>query len=346
MSSQAPKPFIIPVFIPHSGCPHRCAFCNQLTITGAKQGFPDATEIRTHIERYLRYRGTRRSYNQIAFYGGNFMGLNPERVRFFLEAVQPFIQSGRIDGIRFSTRPDTITPDRLDLMEAFPVQAIELGVQSMDDQVLFRIQRGHTAKDTEVAVQRLKARGYTVGLQIMVGLPGEDDTSCRHTGEHVADLLPGFVRIYPTVVLQNSLLAEWHRLGAYTPLTLQDAVQRSKRLVRIFQKKHIPVARLGLQHTEDLVYGSGIVAGPYHPAFGELVYSELFFDRAVDGISAVGSMPQKIVLKVHPRSVSKMRGNRNINIERLLRRFGIRSIHVVPDPALSEHEVAIPANFS
>jgi len=346
VSGQTQKPFIIPVFIPHSGCAHRCAFCNQLTITGAKQGFPEATEIRTLIERYLRFRGTRRSCSQIAYYGGNFLGLPPEQVRFFLEAVKPFIQAGRIDGIRFSTRPDTITPDRLDLIESFPVQVIELGVQSMDDQVLFRIHRGHTANDTVAAVQRLKARRYAVGLQIMVGLPGEDDASCRHTGQHVAGLLPDFVRIYPTVVLPNSLLDEWHRQGMYAPLTLQDAVQRSKQLVRIFQGKNIPVVRLGLQHTEDLVCGSGIVAGPYHPAFGELVYSELFFDLAVDGITALGPVPQQIVLKVHPRSVSKLRGNRNSNLERLSKRFGVRSIHVISDPSISDHEVVIPGNFS
>jgi histone acetyltransferase (RNA polymerase elongator complex component) len=341
VSNQAQKPFIIPVFIPHAGCPHRCAFCNQQTITGAKPVFPQATELRTYIDRYLQFRTTRRSYSQIAFYGGNFLGLSPERVRFFQEIVQSFIHDGRIDGIRFSTRPETITDDRLNLIAAFPVQAVEVGAQSMDDRVLQRIQRGHTAKDTETALRRLKARHYAVGLQVMVGLPGEDDASSVHTGEQVAGLQPDFVRIYPTVVLQNSLLAEWYRQGTYTPLTLQEAVQRSKRLVRMFLEKNIPVVRLGLQHAENLVFGSGIVAGPYHAAFGELVYSELFFDRAVDAIAAVDPPPREIVLKVHPRSVSKMRGNRNINIERLSKRFAPRPIHIVSDPSLSEHDVVI-----
>ncbi len=341
MSAQPKKPFIIPVFIPHSGCPHRCVFCDQETITGKRPLIPKAEQIRTHIDRYLQFRGSQRSYSQIAFYGGNFLGLSPTRIRFLLQAVQPFIQSGQVKGIRCSTRPDTITRDRLELIKEFSVQTVELGVQSMDDRVLRNIRRGHRAKETEIAVQRLRAWQYDVGLQMMVGLPGEDEASCLHTGQQVADLLPDFVRIYPTVVLRKSLLAEWYREGAYSPLTLDAAVQQCKELVRIFERKNIPIIRMGLQHTEDLSATSNILAGPYHSAFGELVYSELFFDRAVELITPIEPLPRGVVLTVHPRSVSKMRGPRNINLQKLSEKFGLDSIRVVSDPSLLKHEVRL-----
>ena len=337
MSEQAQKPFVVPVFIPHFGCAHRCVFCNQETITGEKPVIAPAAELRTRIDRYLQYRGFRRTQGQIAFYGGNFLGLSPSQVRYFLQIVGPYVQTGKVDGIRFSTRPDTITEDRLDRIDGFPVRTVELGVQSMDDQVLRRIRRGHAAKDTELAVARLKARGYEVGLQVMVGLPGEDEASCLHTGGAVANLLPDFVRIYPTVVLTGSRLADWYERGAYTPLTLQAAVERCKRLVSVFQEKEIPIVRLGLQHTESLAGSTHILAGPYHPAFGELVYSALFFDRAMDLIHAAAPRPGKIVLKVHPRNVSKMRGFRNANIEQLSRKFG--AVDIVAEPSVSEQSL-------
>ena len=138
MSAEAQKPFIIPVFIPHSGCPHRCAFCNQETITGEKRLIPPLENLRADIDRYLRYKGARRTFSQVAFYGGNFLGLTPDRIRFLLEAVQPFVQTGKIDSVRFSTRPDTITEDRLSLLKEYPVQTIELGVQSVREYAKYR----------------------------------------------------------------------------------------------------------------------------------------------------------------------------------------------------------------
>ena len=334
MSAEAQKPFIIPVFIPHSGCPHRCAFCNQETITGEKRLISPIETLRADIDRYLRYKGARRTFSQVAFYGGNFLGLSPDRIRFLLETVQPFLQTGRIDSIRFSTRPDTITEDRLNLLKEYPVQTIELGVQSMDDRVLDRVQRGHRAVDTERAVFRLKAGPYEVGLQVMVGLPGEDEASCLFTGKRTAALLPDFVRIYPTVILKNSLLAKWYHEGTYTPLTLKKAVLRSKHLYRIFEEENIPVVRMGLQPTNEMTLGKSILEGPHHPAFGELVYSALFFDKALEAISAMGRLPEKIELKVHPKNVSKMRGHRNNNLKKLSQQFGIESIRVLSDSSL------------
>jgi len=341
VSAEAQKPFIIPVFIPHSGCPHRCAFCNQETITGEKRLIPPLENLRADIDRYLRYKGARRTFSQVAFYGGNFLGLAPDRIRFLLEAVQPFVQTGKIDSIRFSTRPDTITEDRLSLLKEYPVQTIELGVQSMDDRVLDRVHRGHRAADTVRAVFRLKAKQYEVGLQVMVGLPGEDEASCVSTGKRAAALLPDFVRIYPTVILKNSLLAKWYHEETYIPLTLDQAVLRSKHLYRIFEEENIPVVRMGLQPTNEMALGTSILAGPHHPAFGELVYSALFFDKALEAIRVMGRLPEKMELKVHPKNVSKMRGLRNSNLKKLSQKFGIESIRVLSDPSLQRLEVQV-----
>jgi histone acetyltransferase (RNA polymerase elongator complex component) len=341
VSDEAEKPFIIPVFIPHSGCPHRCAFCNQETITGKNRLIPSPENLRTDVGEYLRYKGARRTISQVAFYGGNFLGLDPEKIRILLGAVQPFVKTGKIDSIRFSTRPDTITENRLDLLKPFPVQTIELGVQSMDDRVLDRVHRGHCAADTERAVYRLKAARYEVGLQVMVGLPGEDPESCLLTGEKTAALLPDFVRIYPTVILKNSLLAKWYHGKTYTPLTLDQAVLRSKHLYRIFSGKNIRVIRMGLQPTTDMAVGTDILAGPHHPAFGELVYSALFYDNAAKAIAAMDHLPEEIELKVHPKNVSKMRGVRNENLKKLSRQFGLDSIRVYSDPSLQGHAVTV-----
>lgn len=341
MSAEAQKPFIIPLFIPHSGCPHCCAFCNQESVTGKKRLTPSHQALRADIDRYLRHKGPQRTSSQVAFYGGNFLGLNPEQIRFLLEAVQPYVSNGNIDGIRFSTRPDTITEDRLDLLNAYAVETIELGVQSMDDRILERVHRGHTAADTEKAVLRLKARPYQIGLQIMVGLPGEDHASSLLTGKRAARLLPDFVRIYPTLVLTNSLLAKWYDAGTYVPLTLDEAVLRAKSLYRRFEQSDIPVVRMGLQHTTEMTLGAGVLAGPHHPAFGELVYSALFFDRAVEAICAMNRVPDTVTLKVHPKDVSKMRGPRNNNLEKLSRKFGFKTIRVRSDSGLSKRSVHI-----
>ena len=339
MNACARKPLIIPVFIPHSGCPHQCAFCNQRAITGEKQPSPSLEKLHTVVEEFLGYNNKQRSCVQIAFYGGNFLGLKPERIGSLLKQAASFVQSGKIDSIRFSTRPDTVTADRLHLLEGFPVNTIELGAQSMDNTVLSMVQRGHTAEDTEAAVDLLKARDYEIGLQLMAGLPGEDESSCISSGHRIADLSPDFVRIYPTVVLKDSLLAEWYLAGRYLPLTLRSAVSLAKTLYYTFRRKNIQVIRMGLQPSEALQIGSSILAGPYHPSFGELVYSEIYLEKAAAVLKTIegeGLLQDTVLLKVHPKGISKMRGHRNQNIEKLKNRFGLKSIQIVSDPSISE----------
>ncbi|WP_373497852.1 elongator complex protein 3 [Desulfococcus sp.] len=335
------KPFIIPVFIPHAGCPHRCVFCSQEDITRQGGGPYPSEAVRARIDAFLKFKGPGRGEVQVSFYGGNFLGLEPAEILRLLAGADRFVRSGAVDGIRFSTRPDTITPDRLDLLSEFPVAVVELGAQSMDDGVLAEARRGHTAADTRAAVLRLKSRGLSVGLQMMAGLPGDTPEKTCGTAREIADLSPDFVRIYPTLVLKNSLLAAWHRQGRYAPLSLEDAVALVARLHAFFVRKGIPVIRMGLQASESLNDAGTVVAGPYHPAFGHLVYSRQFLSCASKLLEneAAGSSP--VVIQVHPRNISRMRGLGNKNIEILKKMFHIDRIAVIPNPAVSMTAVRV-----
>lgn len=335
------RPFIIPVFIPHAGCPHQCAFCNQVLIADRPDQTPSEEVIAADISRFLTYQQPHHEAPQISFYGGTFLGIGKERILKFLGVAARFVSRGQADSIRFSTRPDTITAAMLDLIQRFPVRTIEIGVQSMDDTVLRLSQRGHTALDTRRSVKLLKERGYAIGLQMMVGLPGQNESSAMTTALEIAGLLPDFVRIYPTIVLKNSRLETWYRGGSYEPLSIVAAVSQTKKLYRLFQEKQIPVIRMGLQASDSLHVGTTIVAGPYHPAFGHLVLSEIFLEKAVRLLQQMGPLSKKITLRVHPRSISKMRGLQNGNIERLLGRFDLEAVIVVADDTLSMDGVSL-----
>lgn len=283
---------------------------------------------------------------QIAFYGGNFLGLPAADIRSLLEMTAGYIDSRRIHGIRFSTRPDTIDPERLDLIGNHPIDAVELGVQSMDDTVLALSRRGHTAGESEAAVAILKARGYPVGLQLMVGLPGDQEDRAMETARRVAALAPDFVRIYPTVVLRGSPLAREFERGDYSPWALDRSVSMVKRMLLLFQEKKIRVIRMGLQATTDLDSEGVILAGPYHPAFGHLVWSEIYFDRAVAaltgaGMTKNGRRARSVEIRIPPRCVPRMRGHKNRNIDLLREMFGLSAVKVTTDPSLEEDQVAI-----
>ena len=307
--SSSHKPFIIPIFLPHAGCPHRCVFCDQSLITGIRSR-PPRNDIRQQIEAFLKFKTARRSEVQIAFFGGNFLGLPANEIEAMLAEAADYIKSGRVNSIRFSTRPDTIDPQRLDLIKYFPVTTVELGVQSMDERVLAVTKRGHHTPDTEKAIQYLQDLNYEVGAQLMVGLPGDSPERSMASAQRVAYLKPDFVRIYPTVVLAGSPLANMYNKGDYVPLSLDEAVSRTKSLYLLFKRSNIRVIRMGLQASQDLEEGSTILAGPYHPSFGHLVYSEIFLDMAVDQIESSALNTDSISIRTHPGSVSQLRGIR------------------------------------
>ena len=332
---------IIPIFLPHAGCPHQCVFCNQVPITGTERHVLEPGEVRHQIRKYLGYQKENRPSVQIAFFGGNFLGLTNEEIKSWLDLAGEFASRGLVDGIRFSTRPDTIDTARLDILDNYPVSTVELGAQSMDDRVLAQSGRGHTASDTIGAVAALKKRGLSVGLQMMVGLPGDSETRSLATARKIADLRPDCVRIYPTVVVANSRLARWYQQGKYRPLALEDAVTLVKKVYLLFRQRGINVIRMGLQASADLAEGSTVLAGPHHPAFGHLVYSESFYDKTVTAIESSGSLTNTLAILVNPRSISKMRGLNNSNIKKLIETFRFNSVEVRPDASLAEDEVRI-----
>jgi histone acetyltransferase (RNA polymerase elongator complex component) len=334
------KPFIIPIFIPHAGCPHRCVFCDQSSITGVRSKRP-RTVIRNQIEAFLKFKTARRNRVQIAFFGGNFIGMPADKIKRLLAKAAEYVMTGRVNSIRFSTRPDTIDPQRLDLIKNFPVTTIELGAQSMDERVLSATKRGHSAEDTAKAIHLLKELNYEVGVQLMVGLPGDTSERSIASAKRVVGLKPDFIRIYPTLVLAGSPLAAWYKKGHYVPLSLEKAVRQVKDLYLLFKNKNIPVIRMGLQASEDLEDGSTILAGPYHPAFGHRVYSEISLDMAVARIESSALNMDSISIRVNPGNVSKLRGLRNRNIKILKKKFGFESIVVRPDDTLAHDQLKV-----
>jgi histone acetyltransferase (RNA polymerase elongator complex component) len=335
------RPLIIPIFLPHAGCPHRCVFCDQAAITGRRKKSLSVAEFRSCIEAALTCNQPKQKPIQIAFFGGNFLGMAAANITELLAAATEFVDQGLVAGIRFSTRPDTIDHNRLELIKNFPVTTVELGVQSMHDSVLALTKRGHTRAETEKAVYLLKDRNYDIGLQMMVGLPGDNPSMALDTGAQIVNLAPDFVRIYPTIVLAGSVLAEWYRTGKYVPLSLEECVTLVKRLYLLFEQNAIRVIRMGLQASKDLTEGATIVAGPYHPAFGHLVQSEIFFDSAVSAIQTAKLGAERLTIRVHPDRISRMKGLKNANIKKLTQQYHFKSVDVIPDAALAEGKLAV-----
>jgi histone acetyltransferase (RNA polymerase elongator complex component) len=328
------KPFVVPVFIPHAGCPHRCVFCDQTRTTGRSAGFPTLKQLCADIDRFLAYRRDSRRPTEIAFFGGNFLGLAPERIRLLLEAGADYVARGVVQGLRFSTRPDTISAEILESIAGYPVTTIELGVQSMDDRVLEISRRGHTTRDTRRAVHLLQTRSYRLGLQMMTGLPGDTPSQALETGTQIADLAPDFVRIYPTLVLKNSPLVRWWKQGRYALMTLDESVDLVKALLEHFLRQGVRVVRMGLQPTADLNPDAGVEAGPFHPAFGELVYAALWRDLLGRCLAKHPPNSKELEIAVHPSNLSRVRGQRNSTVKWIARTFTPAAIAVRPVPDL------------
>ena len=336
---------IVPIFLPQRGCPHQCIFCNQITITGVYPKLPLREELRSQAEQFLTYQKCRPNRIQIAIFGGNFLGLPHDDILTLLTEATHLLKAWPDSGIRFSTRPDTITTEQLEFIREFPVQTVEIGAQSMNDFVLARSKRGHTAKDTARAVALLKQHSYEVGIQMMTGLPADTPAGALETGRRIVALAPAFVRIYPVLVLKNSPLAKQFQNGQYTPPSLEESVTLVKQLWQLFNQNKITVIRMGLQVSATLIRKGEILAGPFHPAFGHLVYEAFFFDKAATVIKAafpdMQSMGDTIALSVHPRDVSKLRGLNNRNIRRFKKRFKVTHVKVLPDSGLSQNSVVL-----
>lgn len=271
----------ISFFVPHLGCEHSCAFCNQNTITGASS-VPDEKEIFDTCQKALN-EVSDASQTEIAFFGGSFTAIDQTLMTRLLQAAQPFTGGGKFKGIRISTRPDCINEEILNLLKNYNVTAIELGAQSMSDRVLELNERGHTAKDVESSAKLVKKYGFELGLQVMVGLYGSDKCSERQTLEHVLKLKPDTARIYPTCVLEGTKLAQLYRSGEYRLMEIDEVLDICADMLGEFIKNDIKVLRIGLHASEDVE--KNLVAGFYHPALGELVRTRLVRRYAEEHLS-------------------------------------------------------------
>ena len=323
------KPFVIPVFIPHAGCPHDCIYCNQRTITGETVSFPTKEKVKKTIERFLRFRkkgDARRSF--VAFYGGTFTALPLAVQKDLLDVAQEFIETKLLDGIRFSTRPDYIDTNELDFLSNYTIHAIELGAQSMVDDVLRAAARGHTSEDTKIASAMIKDSGYQLGIQIMVGLPRDTEKTFRKTVQEVIKLNADFVRIYPTLVIRDSALARLYTHGKYKALSLDKAVAMTVDAYTQFKKNGIEVIRMGLQPEPWFEKPGTILAGPYHPSFGELVVSA-YYDNLICPVIASISVRGDYLEILTPRDiVSQVRGHGGRNIRKWCEIFELSKIEV------------------
>lgn len=317
------KNHIIPLFIPHLGCPNGCVFCDQKKITGA--GTPVMPGmVREEIEKGLKLAG---EACELAFYGGSFTAIPAREQEALLEAAQPYRTNGSILAIRVSTRPDAIDETVVERLRKYGVSTVELGCQSMDENVLKLSKRGHSPEDTRRAVGLLKAGGIQVILQMMTGLPGDDGMASLETAREIIALRPVGVRIYPTVVLAGTELETMMKVGTYRPHSVEEAVELCAALYEMFLSENIPVIRLGLNPTEVLTSGAA-VAGAYHPALGEMVLSRMYLRRAEKLLQ--GEKPGEMVqISVHPKRVSAMVGQKRENILRLKQTFSLKDIKVL-----------------
>ena len=321
----------VALLVPHKGCPHMCSFCNQKTISGTS-GELTASDIDEAV-RIATSKEYDKTNSEIAFFGGSFTAIDREYMTYLLESAYPYVEKGVFKGIRCSTRPDAIDDEVLTILKKYGVTAIELGAQSMDDEVLSMNDRGHTAEDVVKASEKIKKHGFELGLQMMTGLYGSTREKDIKTAEKLIELKPETVRIYPTVVLENTRLACLHRSGEYTPETTQEAVVNCSVILDMFNNAGIKVIRLGL-HSGGNVEG-GFVAGAFHPAFRELCESRIYFEKLRKYIEEE-KIKGKITIYVCPSEISKMTGQKKGNIL-LLEQMGVYA-GVRGDGSLGKYE--------
>lgn len=320
------KPFIIPIFIPHWGCPHQCIFCSQKQITGCAVP-AKAEDVSQAIQTGLQ-RVTKPRHIEVAFYGGSFTALPLDKQAELLLPAYQALQAGQIHAIRLSTRPDSISSEVIHLLQSFSVTTVELGVQSFDDNVLLMAERGHSAKDSIQALSLLQAANFYTVAQLMVGLPGETWESILTTASCLIRACPNAIRIYPTLVLPDTGLANLYETGRYRPLSVCEATTKAAFLKIQAERHGISVIRIGLQATEDLNATGAVLAGPYHPSFGEMAVSRLFYLMGAQFFDEIAC--SIATFHHHPRDHSKLRGLANANLRQWRHQFGV-SVTCVPD---------------
>ena len=320
------KQYIIPIFVPHLGCPNDCIFCNQKSISGQKKNMTKE-EAKKIIDEHLKSIENEDAQIEIAFFGGSFTAIEPEKQEELLQVAYEYIKNGKVDSIRISTRPDCIDKSILKRLKKYKVKTIELGVQSANDYILKTSNRGHTFEDVKRASKMIRWNGFKLGHQMMVGLPESTKIDEINTAKALIKLKPKMVRIYPVLVVKNTKLEEEYKKENYEPLPLVQAVEICKELVRMFADKNIDVIRIGLQNTDEITDPSNetseVVAGPYHPAFRQLVESSMWYDAIVEKIKKLNVKVKEVEVTVNPIDSNNVIGHKKENILKLKNTYDV-----------------------
>ncbi len=326
----------IPIFIPHLGCPNQCIFCNQRYISGNE--FFNESNVETEIIKILST-VNEEDVCEIAFFGGSFTGIDRELMIRLLDTAQKYVNLGKISGIRMSTRPDYISREIIDILKRYTVSVVELGIQTMNDNILTYLKRGHTVKDTENAINLLNEAKIPFIGQMMVGLPQatlEDELNCA---KRICELGASGSRIYPTLVFKMTELEKITNENEYVPLSNEDAIVRSASVLKIFYKNDVPCIRIGLCDSENLHSEDTFVAGPNIPSIGEMVKSRLFYDLICDNLVNIKS--KDIVIECAKGKISQIIGNKKENIHKLCEKFELNSVKVIETDNITQYDIRI-----
>ena len=330
----------IPIFIPHLGCPNMCVFCNQRSISG-KMSF-DISSVQSEIEQALSTLNAD-DVCEIAFFGGSFTGIERSLMIDLLSLAQKYIDCGRVSSIRLSTRPDYIDDEILDILSSFSVKTIELGLQSMDDEVLASTKRGHTAKQAQKACEMIKNRGFSLIGQMMIGLPNSTPEKEIYTAKRICEMGADGARIYPTVVFYQTELCDMMQSGVYDALTNEDAVERTKEALKVFIQNDVPCIRVGLQSGENLSDDTCVAGGANHSAIGELAMSAIYLDKIFEKLDETSreNISQGITIYCPRGEISKVVGQKRRNIEKICQKYAIKRVKVLEKNELLRYNIII-----
>lgn len=327
------KKYIIPIFVPHLGCPNDCTFCNQRKISGEQRQVTE-NDVRDTIDYYLSNFKDNNEYKEVAFFGGSFTGIDVETQNKLLGVAYDYIKEKKIDGIRISTRPDYIDKPTLKRLKKFKVKTIELGVQSSNDYVLKKSRRGHTFEDTKKASKLIRRYRFNLGHQMMLGMPESSALDDLNTAKDLIKLKPKMVRIYPVLVIKGTQLEKDYNEGRYEPLSVEQAVERCKEIFYLFSKKKIDVIRIGLQTTETICSPdketSEVVAGPYHETFRQLVEASIYYDTIVEKIKNFDTNVKEVEIRINPQDVNNVVGYKRENINKLKEMYNV-DVSIIQD---------------
>jgi len=328
----------IPIFIPELACPHQCVFCDQEKISGT-YSIPQPADVKDIVERYLETIPENRTID-IAFFGGSFTGLSVDLQEQYLKEAFKFIKNRKVSGIRLSTRPDYINEPILEMLKKYSVTTIELGAQSTSQEVLNESERGHTVENIRDASNLICKYGCELGLQMMIGLPGDSYERSIQTAKDIVSLGACNTRIYPAIVVKHTAMEKLYQSGKYSPLTLEQAVEWTKDIVHIFEENNVSILRMGLHPSDELVTGKSLIAGPFHASFKEMVMTQIWKELIDMELQSINSnFSNNIKITVSDRQIHNAIGYRQTNREQLVSRG--YTVRFEQNPSFSQYQLNI-----